>query len=212
MKEEFPKINPEEIELQKHIKKIDDFVDSLPKNATLSLTDPFASFWTHYAIENENPKMTKFLRDKLENKTLVDLGYGANNIHLNAIKNLNIKKYIGVEKNLSKIYGADERVRSLTEFFKKSDIKSEIHEQDMLKFVARLPENSANFLINGIDSSIIGNEEYWKYLVREIHRATETNGIITGVNTEVNNFTREGLFKTVLKEFDDDFYVLEKEN
>lgn len=52
---------------------------------------------------------------------------------------------------------------------------------DMLDFVSRLPDDSANFMMNGIDGFILtGSSEYKDALAREIVRTLKPGGIVFG--------------------------------
>jgi hypothetical protein len=55
---------------------------------------------------------------------------------------------------------------------------------DMLDIRSRLPDNSANFTINGIDTWIIENSAYHQALARELERATVPGGIVFGMNSD----------------------------
>ena len=61
---------------------------------------------------------------------------------------------------------------------------------DMLDLVARLPDNSSNFVANGIDflTSCEEGYEYREDLLREIIRAMRQGGVLLGVSQELGPF------------------------
>lgn len=83
---------------------------------------------------------------------------------------------------------------------------------DMLKFVSKLPDKSTNFLINGIDDSIIRNNKYWEKLSKELYRATEDSGIITGYGSAFYHF--EKYFRDITPKVIviEDFKILKKKD
>lgn len=56
---------------------------------------------------------------------------------------------------------------------------------DMLDFLARIKDGSANFAINGIDEIIINDHRYHQALATELVRATKPGGLIFGLGSEV---------------------------
>lgn len=62
-------------------------------------------------------------------------------------------------------------------------------QSDMLDFIARMPDNSGNFTLNGIDTYIIDLPVYHKALADELERVTAVGGIIFG-DHKINAFGR----------------------
>ena len=112
-----------------------------------------------------------FLKNCLKNETLVDLGSGMGHFGQFAKESLGVAHYFGVDKFIK---------------FRPQKIEDPvIHHvgDDMLLYCSRIPDNSVNFVINGIDNTIIKNREYADYLLQEVLRATKQDGIIFGENT-----------------------------
>ena len=205
------------IEQERRIAEIDAFVDKYysqegegrgmndPKmHARLALMgagmdDPLSQNWQSFYKHNEDT--AKLLKEKLSGKTLVDLGFGNNFNHLDALKDLGIARYKGVDLMIYNNVIIDDKdfYSRAEEKYKKNNIKAEIIEQDMLKYVARMPDSSANFMLNAIDNYMIKDNQYWKYLIEEIYRTTEPKGIVTGVSagTISKKFSESGKFKII---------------
>ncbi len=79
---------------------------------------------------------------------------------------------------------------------------------DMLDVVARLPDNSVNFTINGIDDTILGyrreNDFYTEALTREIVRALRPGGVVFGANFApiAARFERDAKRGVPIREYD----------
>ena len=73
---------------------------------------------------------------------------------------------------------------------RKKPIDEYIVTSDMLDFVARLPDNSSNFVANGIDflTSCDEGYDYRENLLREIVRAMRQGGVLFGVSQELGPF------------------------
>lgn len=149
-----------------------------------------SSFLNHEISQNRELK--DFLRMNLSGTVLVDLGScpGRENISSLA-RDFGCKVYIGVDV-------AEKDKISSTERFTKITIKD-----DMLLFVARLPDNYGSFFISGAEdtSAEVGQRRYgpgpydidvvyteitpyMQKLLKEIFRATKSGGIlIVGPNT-----------------------------
>jgi hypothetical protein len=59
---------------------------------------------------------------------------------------------------------------------------------DMLDFTARIKDNSAQFVLNGIDRYIVQSEGYAKALAQEIYRATIPHGLMFGNDQVILDF------------------------
>ena len=58
--------------------------------------------------------------------------------------------------------------------------KIAVVQDDMLLFASRLPDESVNFIMNGLDIFVIGETKYRERLNFELERATEKGGLIIG--------------------------------
>lgn len=149
-------------------------------------------------------EIRKTVKETLKNSVLVDLGCGEFLMESLASQ-FGAKGYIGVDKYFARgqlpIDPTKNQIEELIAArpnFKASVAEARLHgtdvgftRADMLDFVSRLPENSVNFTLNGIDIQILGNElsrsenimdNYRQTLAKEILRATRQNGIIFGSN------------------------------
>ena len=52
----------------------------------------------------------------------------------------------------------------------------------MLRYVSKLPDNSCNIVVNGIDSCIAGASAYIDLLCKHIERVAR-NGVVFGINS-----------------------------
>lgn len=218
--EENTKYTPEQ---QQRIKEIDYFVDSTPESWQSTFHDPSYGYWASDTKEENKSEAHKYLINKLEGKTVIDLGFGdgsyfLDNLNYRAItfKNLKIKKYIGIEKNFS---CEDEDFESFKnkcqKIFNEGGMEADFEQQDMLKYIVRLPDESSNFIINGIDEHILP-QKYWEHLAEEIYKKTEPKGIITGLGSLTEFFLKNG-FKIIEPKNKNsvpifDFFILEKED
>jgi len=155
--------------------------------------------------EDYNPKMYEkargYFEEKLQGDILVDLGGGkrfGSQVMRSLAKKSGVKTYINVDmchgKTLdpytssrapSTDYPAlaeEEKERSMDELFVADDI---------LDFLARLPDNSCNFVANGVDHWVLGNAtsgtgyEYGEAVFREMVRATKKGGVMFGIGSDI---------------------------
>lgn len=169
-------------------------------------------------------KVLPYLSNKLVGEFLIDIGGGFDNYMAELAKISGVKTYINVEVNLNeKGDGMGNKVpigkefdpytgypdSAGTQFEHLSD--ENMHRSmeqinvkaDMLNFVARLPDNSCNFAINGIDYEIAQTPEYRKALMEELVRATRIGGVLFGIGSDIwKNDSRLKLMGIEL-EFDD---------
>lgn len=149
----------------------------------------------------------QYLTDKIKDHDLIDLGGSTGGYIRPLAKELGARTYITVDRFFSRRRNEDSPVYDLpldpytnigTEIWSelpeqlsgKGRTESAAVKADMLDFVSRLPDNSANFTLNGIDSAIVSrpddimsadrNTEYEEAVVKEIIRATKKGGIIFG--------------------------------
>lgn len=205
-------------------------IENLTKNTANEMNDydeKFSGFFWNFDDESlaemeerkdQNPELYKdkyenfqILKDKLHDQTVVDLGSNLYFLGVSeSLKNLGIKKYIAVDKfadiNRPKIKQIKERVMPRME----KEFGLEFKNEDMLSFISRLPDNSVNYVMNGIDDTIIQNEKYWQVLAQELHRTTVKNGIVTGFHSEISFYTGDG-FKVIKNDRKGrGLYILEK--
>jgi len=132
----------------------------------------------------------EYLKTKLKDSILVDLGGGqgatAKEIAraYEASAGINVDKFIGgIELNPLKDLNAE----SIAKYGNNAQTNPEcaLVAADMLDFVSRLPDNSINFMANGIDAYIIGlDHEYNAALAKEIVRAMKPGGVLFGNSFE----------------------------
>ncbi len=143
--------------------------------------------------ERYNPQMFRkayeFFREKLSDDILIDLGGGDGEIMAQLAKKFGVKTYVSVDlgDNLDPYSAQPLETESdfLSDDQKGRQMTSLGVSADMLDFVARLPDNSANFVLNGIDWDIIRDSEYRAALMAEISRATRKEGIVFGTGTDI---------------------------
>lgn len=130
----------------------------------------------------------QFFIQKLSGGVLVDLGGAEGNLRESALV-WGVKTYINVDRGEYSWQKDGKRLppnplKAAVEFD-----ESKLHiigvNSDMLDFVSRMRDNSANFTINGIDFNIIEDDAYHAALAKEVIRATKPGGIIFGANSEI---------------------------
>lgn len=177
-------------------------------------------FWKdlgkHYP-GSEGIKLENFIKEKLKDKTLIDLGGGweINHLDKEKITELGIKKYQVVDKLPFGRQERNEAIMGKVSHLNVPDDMDATHIQDdLLHFVSRLPDNSSNFFMGAIDSYVIPEGKYWEYLAEEITRATENKGIIIAVNSDIGHCLDDDKFKFIYQQRqdrpDDGIIVMEK--
>jgi len=140
---------------------------------------------------NEQADLQKLVREKLDGKTLVELGgrsyfpnwYGVKtHISVNRYLECNPKNNDKVPgnpfKNVHKGLDADLLAMLGQQESKMQEVEVPA---DMLDFIARLPDNSIdNFFMAGIDGTIIPNREYMEVIMTEMARAVKPGGLVFG--------------------------------
>ena len=166
-------------------------IADLEKRNFCKLSTPYADQWSDDMQLNRN--IIDIFKNKLKGKVLVDLGCGQylqhfdacaqqNSYTLNLARKLQVKSYIGVDKFIE--------LNDLEDFNSKS-LDAIIVKADMLDFVSKLPDNSVNFTINGIDGVVILNcDKYAQAVAAEMVRATLPKGIIFGIRSEPTEFLK----------------------
>jgi hypothetical protein len=121
------------------------------------------------------------LKDRFKDKIFVDLGAGDREFGFMISKILGAKSYIGVEKFNGNLL---ETTLSGIKFKKQKHQEKEnlqipevaVENDDMLSFLKRLPDNSVNVFMSGIDQNVIGNPKYTEFIKKEIERVISKEG------------------------------------
>lgn len=160
-----------------------------------------SAFWENLD-DNWMKPIKDILQQKLIGKNLVDLGVGNDWRNIPSKLQIPIKNYIAVDIKLpsqAMLENCD-----ILKDFESNKIKASFIEEDMLKYVARLPDNSSNFFLSAIDDDVILDDKYWKYLCEEIYRTTEQGGIVIdagigSIEYYLNKYAKDK-FKIIYKE------------
>ena len=138
-------------------------------------------------------KARVYFYEKLHDSLFIDVGGGEGNWMREFAKKFGAQRYVNVDvfgpgESLDPFSGTpaekidyqglkeQECLRALVEIYVTSD---------MLDFVARLPDNSANFAINGIDLCVVLDKEYREALISELIRAAKVSGILFGSGSDI---------------------------
>jgi hypothetical protein len=141
-------------------------------------TNNFLGDFVHYQeLLSSGKEVKDFFENLLEGKPIVDLGCGP--VIESEIRKMEkfalgmgASRYIGVDKFRVR---ADEKPTETSEYVS----------QDMLEYTQSLPDNSENFVLNGIDEIIIVSEDYADRLVEQLARVTAPNGVAMGFNSPI---------------------------
>lgn len=166
-------------------------------------TVPCADLRTRRLKRNHN----QLLQEKLSGRLLVDLGCGTNMASWEKTAELAMgckaRAYLGVDRFFSP---EEELYKSLAP----ADATAEYASTelilvcgDMLKFLAMLPDNSANFTINNIDAAIISSKHYLSAVTDELERATVPGGIVFGACSVPLSYLSQDLFCKVEPSYHD---------
>ncbi len=148
----------------------------------------------------ETPALKDYLSSKLKGEILVDCGGGREEFMLRIAAGWQVGTYINIDGRLSEydksahwqeynepMPGKEPAMRFVMGF---RDPKTEQSTQvqgisgEMLRVIARFPNHSANFVVNGIDyDSNTEKDSHWRALVAEITRATRKGGVVFGYGT-----------------------------
>ncbi len=172
-------------------------------------------------VERHNPrilrKASEFFRDKLKDAFLIDLGGGWGAIMAQFARKFGVQTYIIVDLgDVHDPYSAQPielECELLSEEEKTRTMTALRVSDDMLDFVARLPDNSANFVLNGIDWDIIRDNEYRSALISELARTTRHGGIVFGAGTDLVPYDSQFVSKSEglrLELIGPETFVLEK--
>jgi len=182
------------------VQEVERFLSQIPVEESGNNLKYQFTAWLSLNLNNETLSLIK---SKLENRVLVDLGTGEDLINL--IKFLNkmgVADFIGNDKFPKK------DILSYGTLLENSGIKGAYVNEDMLLFLSKLPDNSTNIMVNGLDRSIISNQEYLKRLKNEISRVLLNNGVVLGFSTNIGEFN--GL-KNIIND-NQPVFILEKNN
>lgn len=163
-----------------------------PVLETPTNTTPFSEFWrrnldlaTRYEDDSVRGEAQRFFKEHLNQQVLIDLGGGQVSFRDKKIlrarpmaelaKNCGATIYINVDTGHS-----DPVYEDNLEGLHIIEVK-----EDMLSFVARMKNDSANFTLNGIVLRMKGDYRYFEALQNEIVRATRRGGIIFGTESDV---------------------------
>lgn len=127
----------------------------------------------------------RIIADRLKDTPLVDLGSGYDADGYLIAQHFGSSVYVGVdiyphgakEKALDPLAFDKERRE---DFQRPGSPECMLVRSDMLDFVSRLPDNSVNFMMNGLDC--VRGGEYQEKLAKEIIRALKPGGLLVGVN------------------------------
>ena len=153
----------------------------------------------------------KILKEKLAGRMLIDLGSGG--FYMSMLANeLGVRTYLSVDK-----FAGDKKVQldPYVDLIKGQfrDIFPNMErirvKDDMLDFIARVPQGSACVTISGIDMNIIATEAYHEALAKEIMRVLPPGGIVFGNNSHCLDLLNPKITQ-VLKAEGSGFKIFEK--
>jgi len=164
---------------------------------------------THYSdnwsvvfnSKGEYAKLTEqelqYFKERLQGQALVDLGGGSGGVMFDLAANLaRAQMYINVDRGR---FHPNKPPNPLepTDIIPSQDQSRFIVKvkADMLDFISRMKDGSANFAINGIDSIIVSDPRYNEALAKELVRATRSGGLIFGLESEALLILRDQINK-----------------
>ncbi|KKT20830.1 MAG: hypothetical protein UW05_C0026G0006 [Candidatus Giovannonibacteria bacterium GW2011_GWC2_43_8] len=178
--------NPNRGKYQEIIKSLEARV---ARNPFGSPPDEYSEEWMRFLMFAEKiekyPEDYRFFQEKLKVDILIDLGGGRGTNMKYFARTFGVRTYIDVERYLSKDLPVDP-FKDLSEKFvdQPENMQILVVQADMLDFISRLPDNFANFNLNGIDSLVIEDPEYHYALAKELVRTTKKGGIVFGINSD----------------------------
>ncbi|MDD5586133.1 MAG: hypothetical protein PHY92_04135 [Alphaproteobacteria bacterium] len=146
------------------------------------------AMWLHpriFAI-GDNTTTARFVRERLKGAPLIDVGgatgrFGEFAVTAGASAYINVDLYpLGGLHDL----GEDPEYDLIPpeSAFKNNTQRLSVC-ADMLDFISRVPGQSVNIMINGIDELIVRTTEYHKALAQEMVRTVRPDGVILGYNS-----------------------------
>lgn len=153
------------------------------------------TFWGHLDDKWMKP-IKDILEQKLTGKNLIDLGTGSDPYNLPWRLDISINKYISVDvdpvtSNTEDPKDSNKFVVHEIQNMIDNGIDASVVKEDLLIFTTHLPDKSSNFFLSAIDSDVILDEKYWKYLIEEIYRATEDRGIVIEEMSDIESYFNE---------------------
>lgn len=226
--------------IEKRVITLDDLIDSdrvVPKEyqelIKIAEENPFlarAEFsddWNDFLRKPDSaPKARDFFQERLKDSVLVDLGGGQFSLMKFLASIFEASAYVNVDK-----YNLDMREGETDMFFPAKRIgyansptrtmRTISVCSDMLSFVSRMKDNSANFALNGIEHIAVASnayvkesvnetsKAYWEALANELVRATRSKGIIVGLNSQVGYNLMEKVEKlsSQIKNLDPNLFI-----
>lgn len=179
-------------------------------------TDKHAEHWLDKIFWEVHAELLQFIQGKISQELLIDLGGGRQATMKWLAEEFKAKTYVNVEKYLPDKFPLNPRVNiaeQLGQTPKEKETEIVFVRADMLDFISRVPNNSANFTVNGIDAFVISSPEYHSALAREISRATKVGGVVFGINSDALWELREDRFRdeaAAQKVYREDIKVFEK--
>ncbi|NQU82960.1 MAG: hypothetical protein HQ539_03350 [Parcubacteria group bacterium] len=198
-----------EPEIEQKIFKIEDLFDpersvsneykQIIKNGeskNVYLKTKYSEYWGDFLRNPDSaPNASDFFREHIQGSMLVDLGGGGYSTHKGSMMFdlagiFDAKAYISVDKFAYGENSEYDKSAPVDRMGRKGNVRRDLRcfyiQSDMLEFVSKMKDNSVNFALNGIDSYVIGDEEYHTALAKEIARATRSDGIVFGVNSDIS--------------------------
>jgi len=154
-----------------------------------NLPTGFSDQWSYFLWEMEKDgkenELSKFLEVHLRGQLLIDLGAGTGRTVGDICRIFGVKDYVSVDRHYmdfpNKLESSDISYRE--------EESEGLHEilvnSDMLDFISRMPDNRGNFILNGIDSWVIRENDYFEALAKELIRTTKKDGIIFGIESDI---------------------------
>lgn len=160
----------------------------------------------------EHRKTKDYLKSKLEGEILIDCGGGREEFIKPYIVDLQAGSYVNLDGQLTE-YDPQAKYVEYAEPMPEREgwilFSARLREPkmqgntlihgingEMLRVIARMPDNSVNFVLNGIDfDSNTENSDYWKALAFEISRATSEGGVVFGYGTPFFEYLDRKKFK-----------------
>ncbi len=169
------------------VQEAEKFINNLPElEAGVFLTTGFSVFFIDSYLENEEERT--LIEDKVKGKIIVDLGAGNSLDRVSPyFAEMGAKEFVAVDKFFQKDDvnrdSLNTILESLRDKFKTQGTNVDYFQDDMLVFLSKLPDKSANFVLNGLDDNII-SYNYWNKLAEELYRTTYDGGVVMGTNSE----------------------------
>jgi hypothetical protein len=130
--------------------------------------------------ERQLTELMPLFQEKLKDQVLIDLGGGHKSLMLDFAERSGVAEYINVDRYMPGL--KDNTYLDVAET-EQEHTRAQAVQSDILYFASRLPDNSVNFTINGIDDMVIGNHKYQSALAQEMMRAALPGGLIFGTGS-----------------------------